>query len=680
MPTFRMTMNEFSQAKAFAAIWLIAIAMPITTGGVCPAEESVPAEATKITYEDHVKPIFRQHCFSCHRQGEVKGGLALDSMSALMSGGGSGEIVENGEAEASRLWQVIAHEDTPMPPDQDKIPQAEIDTIAAWINGGMLENMGSKAAKAKVNNLQFVSVGTGKPEGPVAMPESVPQSVPVITSRASAITAIGASPWAPLVAVAGQRQISLYQTDTAALLGVLPFDEGIAHSLRFSRDGAYIVAAGGEHSAKGIAAIYDVKTGERIATIGDELDIAFDADVNGTMTQVAMGGPQKMLRLYDTQSGELQFDIKKHTDWIYAVAFSPDGVLVASGDRSAGLCVWEASTGRLFLDLPEHKGAINSIAWRDDSNVFASASDDGTVKLWDIVEGKSIKSISAHGGGVMSVRFDHSGRLVTCGKDNRVKLWDASGNLVRELPPMADTVLEVAFSHDGSKIIGGDWSGKVLISDTESPETQTPIAANPPSAADQLQDVNTKIAALGNEFDRTLAETTAAAESLAAEAAKRQQAQNDRQQKIDAAAMAEQASGAAIAVADGIKVELPELERQSRDLHDQVIAARLAPREADAAQETLAAHETNLSAMLTTIVAKRHEQIQSRVLANAKSVEAGSFAAEADAMSPVIAAAEASEATAKQVADAAKAAHDIVAAQRAVLESRASQLAQAAEA
>ncbi len=67
---------------------------------------------------------------------------------------------------------------------------------------------------------------------------------------------------------------------------------------------------------------------------------------------------------------------------------------------------------------------------------FASASDDGTVKLWDVVEGKAVKTINAHGGGVMAVRFDHQGRLVTAGKDNRVKLWDTAGNMVKEFPPM----------------------------------------------------------------------------------------------------------------------------------------------------------------------------------------------------------------------------------------------------
>ncbi len=181
----------------------------IVVGNIACADETPPPDAsTKITYEDHIKPIFRQHCFTCHNQGESKGGLALDSNGAIMTGGGSGEIVSAGDPQASRLYQLIAHTDEPaMPPEQDKIPQAQIDLVAAWITGGMLENMGSKAAKPKVTNLAFAGVGTGKPEGPGAMPETVPQAVPVVTSRASAITAIATSPWAPLVAVAGQKQI-----------------------------------------------------------------------------------------------------------------------------------------------------------------------------------------------------------------------------------------------------------------------------------------------------------------------------------------------------------------------------------------------------------------------------------------------------------------------------------------
>jgi len=634
------------------------------------ADETVPAaEPAKITYEDHIKPIFREHCFSCHNQGDPKGGLALDSVGATIIGGSSGEIVSAGDVEGSRLWQLVSHTESPeMPPEKDKIPQPQIDLIAAWVTGGLLENMGSKAAKQKVNALAAITVTGGKPEGQAAMPETVPQTVPVVTARASAITAVAASPWAPLVAVAGQKQISLYHSDTTKLLGVLPFPEGVAQSIRFSRDGAYLVAAGGEHSFKGIAAIYDVKTGNRIATIGDDLDVTFDADVNDKMTMVAMGGPQRMLRIYDTGTGELLFDIKKHTDWIYAVAFSPDGVLVASGDRAGGLCVWEAATGRQYLDLAEHKMAVNSIAWRDDSNVFASASDDGTVKLWDIVEGKAIKTISAHGGGVMGVRFDHQGRLVTCGKDNRVKLWDAAGNLVRELPPMSEAVLDVAISHDGSRIVAGDWTGQVLVSQSEAPENKTAIAANPPPVQQRIDEANANLAAIVLEIDKAIAESTTAAANLATETAKRVAVQQAKQVQLDAAEVSKQAAVAALAAAEQSKAELPALETQSRDLNDLVIAARSAPIDTDAAQEEVAKRETELAALFNLLATKRREQISARAMSIAKQQESTAMLAAAEAMNPLIAAAEATEAAAKAVADAAKVKHDGLAAQRAEIE------------
>ena len=114
----------------------------------------------------------------------------------------------------------------------------------------------------------------------------------------------------------------------------------------------------------GMASLYDVRNGSRLLSVGDELDVVFGADINDSMSRIALGGPQKMVRIFDTDSGESVFELKKHTDWIYCVDYSPDGVLVASGDRSGGLHVWEAETGRLYLDLIGHKGAVRSIVWR----------------------------------------------------------------------------------------------------------------------------------------------------------------------------------------------------------------------------------------------------------------------------------------------------------------------------
>ena len=90
-----------------------------------------------------------------------------------------------------------------------------------------------------------------------------------------------------------------------------PRMSGIPQVLTFSVDGGYLLAAGGTHSAKGVASVYDVKTGERVIQVGDELDTVFGADVNDDLSKIALGGPQRLVRVFDTASGESLFDLNQ---------------------------------------------------------------------------------------------------------------------------------------------------------------------------------------------------------------------------------------------------------------------------------------------------------------------------------------------------------------------------------
>ena len=572
----------------------------------------------KITFDEHVKPIFRQHCSSCHHQGDKKGGLALDTFTALVEGGASGEVVyDDGDFESSRLWQLVNHDDTPeMPPKQDKIPADQLKIIRKWLEGGILENNGSKAKAKKKNSLAFVATSSGRPDGGGVMPDVLPQSTPVVTSRAAATSAIAASPWAPLVAIAGQKQIVMYDTDTGEMLGILPFPEGIAQSLRFSRDGSFLIAAGGEHSVLGIVAVYDVKNGKRVAQVGDELDTIFGADVNDAMNRIALGGPKKMLRIYDATDGTQLFDIKKHTDWIFSVAYSPDGVLIASGDRSGGLLVWEAETGREYLNLPGHKGAIHAVAWRDDSNVLASASADGTVKLWDMNQGKAIKTINVKGGAVFDVSFDHQARLVTSSADNKAKLWDANGVLIRDFQGMAEDVLEVEISHDGKRVIYGDWTGQVYSASSEDPKNKHMLVSNPPNAKSRLEGAQKKVDAIQAEL-KPLTDQLGKAKAALGQAQKaktglQSQIAAKRKEIASSEALTKQAEQKLAAIDQVMKT----MTGKSRDLQDALVAARVLAK-ADPAKakqagtlEALAKAEQALADHLIGLAKKRRERIQ----------------------------------------------------------------------
>ena len=162
-------------------------------------------EQASPNYTDHVLPIFREHCLKCHNANDAEAGLAIDSYGALMEGGGSGDAVTDGDASGSRLYLVMTHAEEPtMPPNQEPLAKEKLEIIRKWIDGGLLENSGSKARKRKGPSLSFTTMEGGKPSE-VVMPESLWRVPVVVTNRAAASSALAASPWAPLVAVAGQK-------------------------------------------------------------------------------------------------------------------------------------------------------------------------------------------------------------------------------------------------------------------------------------------------------------------------------------------------------------------------------------------------------------------------------------------------------------------------------------------
>ena len=74
------------------------------------AKKPGQSAAKKITYVDHVRPILRQKCFSCHNLDKKSGGLDMMSYTNLMQGGGSGEVVDPGDPDGSYLFLLVTHQ------------------------------------------------------------------------------------------------------------------------------------------------------------------------------------------------------------------------------------------------------------------------------------------------------------------------------------------------------------------------------------------------------------------------------------------------------------------------------------------------------------------------------------------------------------------------------------------
>ncbi|MCD6052307.1 MAG: repeat-containing protein [Verrucomicrobia bacterium] len=307
----------------------------------------------KINYQEHIVPIFRNNCFKCHSQDASKGDLDLSTFGAALKGGSSGSGLSSGDPDGSKLYKVVAHMEEPKMPPNSKITDKELELIKKWIAGGLLENSGSKAIASSAPKVDMaVDLSKlGKPDGPPALPQDWLLEPSVRTGRTTAVLGMASSPWAPVVALTGQHQVLVYNTDTLELSGIVKFPSGHPAQVRFSRNGKMLLAAGGEGAKIGLATVWDVVTGEKIITVGEEFDTVLASDLSADQKWIALGGPSKLVKIYSTADGQQKYSLKKHTDWVTAAEFSPNGKYLATGDRVGGILVWEPATGTQLYSM-----------------------------------------------------------------------------------------------------------------------------------------------------------------------------------------------------------------------------------------------------------------------------------------------------------------------------------------
>ena len=538
--------------------------------------------ADTVTFSDHALPVLRQRCGSCHNADKKTAGLDVTTYAGIMAGGGSGAVLVPGNAQASHLFRLANHDDEPkMPPDGPPIPETERQVLRAWIDGGLLETRGSVAVVAK-KVVVALAAPVGERPAVQPLPAHLPLEPVLRTPAVDACASIATSPWAPLAAVCGQKQVLLYRTDSLTLAGVLPFPEGRPHVVRFSHGGGLVLAGGGVGAVSGRVAVWNTRSGRRIRTLGDELDVVLAADISPDQRLVAMGGPQRVARIWSLETGQKVHDLARHTDWITATAFSPDGALLATADRAGGVILWEAATGRDFLILRAHPASVTSLAWRGDSNLLATGCEDGQIRLWELENGGQVKAWAAHGG-VAALEFTRDGRLVSTGRDKVPKLWKADGTAERSFEAAADVGLAASYCDETNRVIAGDWTGEIRVWNAADAARVGSLDANPPALADRVAAADRDVAARRPPVAEAQQAVAAAAAALAAATQAREAARAaktaadgthaDLQKHVDATAAAVAAAKQAHAEA---AVALTAIDQQIATAAGEVLAVTVA--------------------------------------------------------------------------------------------------------
>lgn len=121
-------------------VWLL---MLLACGAAATAAEPIaaprPDSQPAPDFLRDVAPLFAKRCVECHGPEAQESGLRLDRASDAFKGGYSGAVIIPGKSSESRLLTLIRGQDADgvvMPPEGDRLSEAEIAAIAAWIDAG----------------------------------------------------------------------------------------------------------------------------------------------------------------------------------------------------------------------------------------------------------------------------------------------------------------------------------------------------------------------------------------------------------------------------------------------------------------------------------------------------------------------------------------------------------------
>lgn len=98
-------------------------------------------DASKLQFfEAKIRPVLIEHCYECHAADSkiIRGGLRVDTASALTAGGDSGPAVVSGKPDESLLLKAIKHVDFEMPPEK-KLPDEVIADFEKWVADGAID-------------------------------------------------------------------------------------------------------------------------------------------------------------------------------------------------------------------------------------------------------------------------------------------------------------------------------------------------------------------------------------------------------------------------------------------------------------------------------------------------------------------------------------------------------------
>ena len=119
--------------------WVLSV-LASGTHLLAAASPQTTSAAGEVFFEQKVRPLLVEKCFSCHsvEAKKQKGGLLLDSRASILNGGESGTAAIPGRADESLLIKAVRYQDLDMQmPPKERLGARDVAVLEQWIAEGM---------------------------------------------------------------------------------------------------------------------------------------------------------------------------------------------------------------------------------------------------------------------------------------------------------------------------------------------------------------------------------------------------------------------------------------------------------------------------------------------------------------------------------------------------------------
>lgn len=318
----------------------------------------------EVDFSTEIMPILKRNCLACHHEKEAEGGLILETLDSIQTGGDSGSSVDLESPELSLLLTRTTGEEEPLMPPEDNavgaktLTSQELGLIKLWIE------QGAKGSEMSTEQIEWQEI-----------PESIKTSFAVAVAPDNQYAVVGRGNRTHMIKL-GETNSEESDSKTAGLL-IDPSVPGgnashvdLVQSIAISPD-AKRIATGGFRTVKLWSQV--------AAPLSQSTELLLQASgmlaVNQDQSLAAWVNPVGDIEIWNLAEAKMQRVLKGHHETVIALSWNTQEEIL-SADTSGRIILWDLNTDSIAAEALSAI-SIRSMSSSLDGRHLAIVSTDG---------------------------------------------------------------------------------------------------------------------------------------------------------------------------------------------------------------------------------------------------------------------------------------------------------------